>query len=193
MQHLQRSLNMAKATSIATRPVFHYFSGLSGWFAKSSLQIICLNNKIHFFFAGAIKSPCYQGKLYEIKAFTHSQQQTHLWIRPVGMGGAMGGFTPPHRFRRSTFLLTNDLKQSESAIPCQQCNCKKRSQFCDSWTVFNIVGKKMGLKKSKKRGRRQILPVYRDLCSKTASKRNWKCHYWRFSGCKRLSEPSFFI
>ena len=90
IQYLQRSLNMAKATSIAARPVFHYFSGLSGWFAKSSLQIICLNNKIHFFFAGAIKSPCYQGKLYEIKAFTHSQQQTYLWISSVGMGGCDG-------------------------------------------------------------------------------------------------------
>ena len=95
MQYLQHSLKMAKVTSRAVRPVYHYFSGLSGWFAKPSLQIICLNNKIHFLFAGAIKSPCYQGKSYEIKAFTHSQQQTHLWIRPVGMGGSMGGFAPP--------------------------------------------------------------------------------------------------
>ena len=73
-------------------PVLLYFSGFPGWLAWFSLQILCLNNKIHFSLANANNSASFKRKMvWKWRFLLIHKQQTNLWIKlptiPPGLAG----------------------------------------------------------------------------------------------------------
>ena len=64
-------------------PVLLYFGGFPGWLAWFSLQILCLNNKIHFSLANANNSASFKRKMvWKWRFLLIHKQQSNFWIKP---------------------------------------------------------------------------------------------------------------
>ena len=73
-------------------PGLLYFSVFPGWLAWFSLQIFCLNNKIHFSLANANNSASFKRKMvWKWRFLLIHKQQTNLWMKlptiPPGLAG----------------------------------------------------------------------------------------------------------
>ena len=80
-------------------PVLLYFSGFPGWLAWFSLQIFCLNNKIHFSLANANNSVSFKRKMvWKWRFLLIHKQQTNLWMKlptiPPGLAGKIVKYSP---------------------------------------------------------------------------------------------------
>ena len=73
-------------------PVLLYFCRFPGWLAWFSLQIFCLNNKIHFSLANAKNSASFKRKIVgKWRFLLIHKQQTNLWMKlPTILPGLAG-------------------------------------------------------------------------------------------------------
>ena len=98
LQYLQHGYKASEVTS-REPPVLLYLSGFPGWLAWFSLQIFCLNNKIHFFLASAKNSASFKRKMVgKWRFLLIHKQQTNLWMKLpailLGLAGKIVKYRP---------------------------------------------------------------------------------------------------
>ena len=113
-------------------PVLLYFSGFPGWLAWFSLQMFCLNNKIHFSLANANNSASFKRKMvknHRFCSFTNNKQTCEWSCQrfrqvsgqdrkiPLALGtnqiAGFGGFCPPASLEKNKCTYSADPGISE--------------------------------------------------------------------------------
>ena len=107
-------------------PVLLYFSGFPGWLAWFSLQIFCLNNKIHFSLANANNSASFKRKMvWKWRFLLIHKQQTNLWMKlptiPPGLAGKIVKYRPLSEPIRLQDLEDSARSQAWKKVKTYQC------------------------------------------------------------------------
>ena len=128
-------------------PVLLYFCRFPGWLAWFSLQIFCLNNKIHFSLANATNSASLEGKMvWKWRFLLIHKQQTNLWMPtiPPRLAGKIVKYRPLSEPIRLQDLEDSARSKARRKIN-KRVNCLcflvtkhyfEKSRFCDARKVF---------------------------------------------------------
>ena len=129
--------------------LLYFFSGFPGRLAWFSLQIFCLNNKIHFSLANANNSASFKRKMvWKWRFLLIHKQQTNLWMKlptiPPGLAGKIVKYRP-----LSEPIRLQDLEDSARSKAGRKINKRvnclcflvikhyfEKSRFCDARKVF---------------------------------------------------------